>query len=988
MGTCGIASGSREAKNYLEENLEDLGLDLRVLEVGCCGACHQEPMITVIDPDGTETMYGDLDQEKLDIIINDHLANGNIVEDLKTDGNSPFFQKQEKRVTRLLGVVDPYDILDYLAYDGYRGLAKALSMNPEETIAEVKESGLKGRGGAGFPTGVKWGFAANAQGDKKYMICNADEGDPGAYMDRAIIEGSPHSVLEGLAIAAHAIGANEGFVYIRAEYPLAVKILRNAIKQAREYGLLGKNILGSGFNFDIQIYLGAGAFVCGEETALIASIEGKRGNPVPKPPFPANKGLHGKPTIINNVKTLSNVPLIFLKGADWFSSVGTETSKGTMIFSLTGKVKRAGLIEVPLGIPLGDIIFDIGGGIPSGKEFKAVQLGGPSGGCIPSQYLNTPVDYHDIEALGAIMGSGGMIVMDEDSCMPDMARFFMEFTKEESCGKCTPCRAGIPQMLRLLDKIVEGGAIPEDLERLEDLALTIKDCSLCGLGQTAPNPVLSTLRHFRDEYLAHIIDQKCSAATCETLFRSPCQHACPLGNDIPGALWLIKQGRYEDAFKLIRRFNPLPSVCGRVCVHFCENKCRRSQIDENLSINHLLRCASDQALKAGVDYHPDIQEDRNQRIAIIGGGPAGLSAAYDLALYGYKVKIFEATSEVGGMLIWGIPAYRLPRDVFRADVKVLRDLGVEIEVNRKIEDPQELLEKGYDAVFVATGLPEGRKLGLEGEDLEGSYEGLDLLRRINSGEQIEVGNSVVIIGGGNVAIDVARVCRRMGAEDVRILYRRERKDMPAIDNEIEDALEEGVTIIPLTTVERVLGKGGKVSGLVCSRMELGVFDSSCRRRPKKMEDSEFQMEVDTFIQAVGQKPEEGVFEGKLELNDRELISVNNRTLETDVKGIFAGGDAVTGASTVVEAIAAGQSAALSIHCHVQGRQIPERMRREIGESLDLPYEEVEVDEGQRVSWGCCPPKERVADFREVIKGYSKGEAREEASRCLRCDISY
>ncbi len=509
-GTCGIASGSKQIKNHLVSYLGNLdeGADVTVLETGCCGACHLEPMMTVIEPDGGRTLYGHLNEEGVERIAREHLAGGKPVRDLAIDEGDPFFAKQVKRVTRLLGTIDPYDIRDYLSYDGYVGLLNALKMKPLEVIEEIKASGLRGRGGAGFPTGLKWSFAADSPGPEKYVICNADEGDPGAYMDRAIIEGNPHSVIEGLMIAAYAIGAQKGYVYTRAEYPLAVNILRNAIDQARRYGLLGENILGTGFDFEIEVYLGAGAFVCGEETALIASIEGKRGNPRPKPPYPANQGLYGKPTNVNNVKTLSSVPLIMREGADWFSEVGTERSKGTMIFSLTGSVNRTGLIEVPLGITLREVVFEIGGGVPGNREFKAVQLGGPSGGCIPLKHIDTPIDYKDIESLGAIMGSGGMIVMDETSCMPDIARFFMEFTKEESCGKCTPCRSGIPQMLRILESILDGKGRREDLETLQYLGRMIKECSLCGLGQTAPNPVLSTLRHFEDEYLELIEKQK------------------------------------------------------------------------------------------------------------------------------------------------------------------------------------------------------------------------------------------------------------------------------------------------------------------------------------------------------------------------------------------------------------------------------------------------------------------------------------------------
>jgi NADH-quinone oxidoreductase subunit F len=986
MGTCGIASGSRLVLDQLEEKLAD-SEDVSLRQVGCCGVCHSEPMITVIDPDGRRTMYGELDKEKLDRILGEHIQGGRVQEDLRLDDECDFFRKQVKRVTRLLGQINPYEIREYIGEDGYVALGKALSISPREVIDEVSKSGLRGRGGAGFPTGMKWSFAAREASETKYMICNADEGDPGAYMDRAIIEGNPFSVLEGLTIGAYAIGANFGYIYIRAEYPLAVEILRNAIEKARSYGLLGQNILGSGFDFDVEICLGAGAFVCGEETALIASIEGHRGNPRPKPPFPASKGLFGKPTIINNVKTLSNIPLIFLNGADWFTSVGTEKSKGTMIFSLTGKVQNTGLIEVPLGIPLGEVIFDIGGGIPNGKAFKAVQLGGPSGGCIPGKYLNTPVDYSEIEALGAIMGSGGMIVMDEDSCMPDMARFFMEFTKEESCGKCTPCRAGIPQMLRILESVCSGTADESDLGLLEELGAMVKECSLCGLGQTAPNPVLSTLRHFRDEYMAHIVDGYCSAAVCQSLFNAPCQHACPLGTNIPGIIALVKAGRLEEAYVLLRQYNPLPTVCGRVCVHYCESKCRRSQVDEGLSINHVLRFVSENAMARGLDYVPTPSTPTGKRVAIVGSGPAGLSSAHDLSVKGHQVVVFESTDRIGGMLVWGIPEYRLPREVLDRDVEVLEKLGVQFRLGSRIDDPRKLLEDGYDAVFLAAGLQKGRQLRIPGSDLEGVYEGVDFLRRINEGEKIKIGRSVAVVGGGNVAVDAARVGLRLGAERSVIIYRREKRDMPAIEEEALAAEEEGVEIVALANPTRILGKGGKVTGVECLKMALSGFDDSCRKVPRPVEGSEFTIDVDAVIMAIGQVPEDDL--GKwIELNAAGLIDCDGHTLETSVPGVFAGGDVVSGASTVVEAISAGQRAAFAIDRYLRGEAIPPRVRRSPDVEIQVPVEELkeEVEEQPRVAWACCPACERVRDFREVARGYDPKQAKREAERCLRCDL--
>ncbi|MDI6860584.1 MAG: NADH-quinone oxidoreductase subunit NuoF [Caldisericia bacterium] len=529
-GAACISSGEEVVKNKLISLIKDKNLegDVKIIETGCMGPCQYGPVM-IVYPDGS--YYIHLTEDKIEKIVNEHFIKGRPVKEFlwetpearkKVEEKKiiPFFEKQLKIVLSNCGNIDPENIDEYIGKGGYEALGKVLTeMTPEEVIDIVTRSGLRGRGGAGFPTGLKWKFARDAKGDEKYIICNGDEGDPGAFMDRSICEGDPHAVLEGMAIAGYAIGANKGYIYIRAEYPLAVKRLQIALKQAKKYGLIGKNIFETGFNFDIEIRMGAGAFVCGEETALIASIEGKRGQPRPKPPFPAQKGLWGKPTVINNVETLANIRHIILKGPEWFASYGTEKSKGTKVFALSGKVKNTGLVEVPIGITLRELIFDIGGGIQNDKKFKAVQIGGPSGGCIPEEHLDTPIDYESLTSLGAIMGSGGLIVLDEDNCMVSMAKFFLEFTVDESCGQCIPCRVGLKQMYNILDKITKGYGTIEDLERLEELAKTVKTTSLCGLGQTAPNPVLSTLRYFKDEYLEHIIDKKCRANVCKFEFK-------------------------------------------------------------------------------------------------------------------------------------------------------------------------------------------------------------------------------------------------------------------------------------------------------------------------------------------------------------------------------------------------------------------------------------------------------------------------------------
>jgi len=538
MATCGISAGAKTVLEKLLEEKAARGLaDVQIVPTGCVGMCTHEPIVEVFQPGKDKVTYIHMDPDRVSKVVSEHLIKGNPVLEytlgegengkLKNLEDLQFYRKQKRVVLQNCGLINPEDINDYIAIDGYQALAKAVTkMTPKEVIDLMKASGLRGRGGAGFSTGMKWSFAAANEADQKYIVCNADEGDPGAFMDRSILEGDPHSVLEALAIGGYAIGATKGFIYVRAEYPVAVHRLQIAIAQAKEKGFLGKNIFGSGCDFDIEIRLGAGAFVCGEETALIASLEGKRGMSRNKPPFPANKGLWGKPTIINNVETLANVPKILLKGPEWFKSMGTEKSPGTKVFALGGKINNTGLVEVPMGITLREVIYDIGEDCLGGKAFKAVQTGGPSGGCITKENLDTPIDFDNLVAIGSMMGSGGMIVMDEDNCMVDIARFFLDFTVDESCGKCTPCREGTKRMLEILDKITAGKGTLEDLTILEELADNIKNTSLCALGQTAPNPVLSTIKHFRDEYEAHVVDKKCPSSVCKALLNYFITESC------------------------------------------------------------------------------------------------------------------------------------------------------------------------------------------------------------------------------------------------------------------------------------------------------------------------------------------------------------------------------------------------------------------------------------------------------------------------------
>ena len=585
-GTGCTSSNSDKIAQAFEDEILATGLqdEVKVIRTGCFGLCALGPIV-VIYPEGS--FYSMVKEENVKEIVDEHLLKGRpvtrllydetVAEDntIKSLDDTAFYKKQLRIALRNCGVINPENIDEYIAFDGYAALGKVLTeMTPDEVIQTILDSGLRGRGGAGFPTGLKWKFAAGNKADQKYVCCNADEGDPGAFMDRSILEGDPHVVIEAMAIAAYAIGATQGYVYIRAEYPIAVHRLQIAIEQAREYGLLGKDIFGTGFCFDLDIKLGAGAFVCGEETALMTSIEGKRGEPRPRPPFPAVKGLFGKPTILNNVETYANVPRIILNGAEWFRSMGTEKSPGTKVFALGGKIKNTGLVEIPMGTTLRTIVEEIGGGIPGGKKFKAAQTGGPSGGCIPASLIDTPIDYDNLLAIGSMMGSGGLIVMDEDTCMVDIAKFFLEFTVDESCGKCTPCRVGTKRLLELLNKITDGNGTMEDLDKITELAEFIKANSLCGLGQTAPNPVLSTLRYFRDEYVEHIVNKRCPAGVCKALLNykidpvkckgcTACARACPAGA-ISGT---VRQPHVIDTAKCIK--------CGA-----CMEKCRFGAISK------------------------------------------------------------------------------------------------------------------------------------------------------------------------------------------------------------------------------------------------------------------------------------------------------------------------------------------------------------------------------------------------------------------------
>lgn len=990
-----ISSDCKEVKEAFVQALENENLQskVRIKLTGCMGACTLGPTL-IINPG--RILYCNLTPADVPHIVKEHIKKGRIVERLcfkdKSTGKAvphlndiDFFRHQKKNVLQNCGVIDFASIEEYIAHDGYLATAKALKkMTPSDVIDEIKKSGLRGRGGGGFPVGLKWEMANKAVSDQKYIICNADEGDPGAFMDRSLLEGDANLVIEGMLIGGYAIGASKGIVYIRAEYPIAVERLTMAIKSARERGLLGDNILESGFNFDIEIRIGAGAFVCGEETALMASVEGRRGEPRQKPPFPVQSGLYEMPTVINNVESFGNIPHIILRGAQWFSSVGTEKSKGTKVFALAGDVKYKGLIEVPMGVSLGEIIFDIGGGIPRNKAFKVAQTGGPSGGCLTSAHLNTPIDYDSLVQHGAIMGSGGLICADEDTCMVDMARYFMDFVQEESCGKCVPCRLGTKRMLEILERITQGNGKEGDVEILIELGNSIKESAICGLGQTAPNPVLSTIKHFRHEYDEHIRNKYCRAGVCNELFISPCQNACPAGVNVPGYIALIAAGRVRDAYNLIRQENPFPSICGRVCTHPCESKCRRAQIDEPIAIADLKRYVADQVLNSGEPYLSLMFQKNGKPVAIIGAGPSGLTCGYYLARLGYTVDVYEEKPVAGGILAYGIPEYRLPKDVLKKEITSITQAGINIFYNTKVGEQVTFneIKSKYEAIYIATGTQLSRKIGIEGEEKAGVYHGLDFLRDINLNKEVTVKGVVAVIGGGSTAIDAARSALRLGAEKVHLLYRRTKDEMPADDREIEEALEEGIILHELVAPVRFIGNG-KVTQIECVKMKLGKFGKDARRNPVIQQDSNFLLDIDLAIPAVSQYSDlPFITKDEVGITDWGTFIVDPYTQMTTQKGVFAGGDIARGSDVVITAIADGKNAAISIDKYLGGKG-----KLNTGEPIKIPVlstEEGNAVEHERFRMRYLEPENRGQTFDEVALGFHKLNAIAEAMRCLQC----
>jgi len=997
-----ISNGALHIKDALETEIrkQDLAGDIQIVPTGASGLCVRGPIL-IVQPDGIFYQY--LKEENIAELVEEHFLKGRPVKSLMYTSpgdlvpipkmyDIPFFNGQRLIALRNRGLIDPDNIDEYIANDGYRALAKVLdTMTSEQVIAEVKNSGLRGRGGAGFPTGKKWELCRQTPAAPKYIICNADEGDPGAFMDRSILEADPHSILEGMAIGAYAIGARKGYIYVRIEYPLAIKRLVKALKDAHEYGLLGKDIFGTGFAFDIEIFRGAGAFVCGEETALMASIESRPPEPRQRPPFPAQRGLFGKPTNINNVETWANIPAIINRGADWFASIGTETCKGTKVFSLAGNINNAGLVEVPMGITLREIIYNIGGGIPGGKQFKAVQTGGPSGGFIPGSLLDKPIDYEQLQEAGSIMGSGGMVVLDENSCTVDMAKYFLEFTRDESCGKCVSCREGSIALREIIQRITEGQGREEDLELLEDLCTAIENASQCGLGQTLPKPVLSTLQNFRAEYIDHITYKRCSGLVCKQIISSACQYTCPLSQDVPCYVGLIAQGDFEAAIKMVRKENPLPLICGRVCTNPCELNCKAGDGSDPIAIRLLKRFLADYEYEHNLFLEEKPKAKRKEKVAIIGSGPGGLTSGYYLALEGYQVTVFESAPYPGGMLVLGIPEFRLPRAILNFEIDNIRKAGVDIQTGVTVGKDITLdqLREDYDAIYIGAGAHKSLRMGIPGEETAKVQNAVEFLHAFNIGQEIEIGEKVVIVGGGNSAIDAARVIKRLGKE-ARIIYRRTKAEMPVIKTEIEGAIAEGIEIRYLTNPVKILSSKGRLKGVRCITMQLGDVDESGRRRPVPVPDSEFTIKADSVIMAISTVPDLSFIpeEHDFQISAWDTLEVNRETLETGVAGIFAGGDVVTSPNTVAEAIGHGKLAARMIDKYIKG----EKLEREY--SITRPAMRVEpteltddeIEQLKKPEIPLRPASERIMNFFEVELGFTEAQAVAEAKRCLRCDL--
>ncbi len=1016
LGTCGIGSGAMEVYTAFLREKNAGSFDFELRSVGCFGFCSEEPLVMLSLLDAPLVVFSKVHQEDVPTIVaamksgtywkekalfkisswDHHLSfhtYGTGFEELTEWNELPFFRAQKRWVLRNAGLIDPTSLAEYVAVGGYYSLQKALyAMDREQVLEQVKDSQLRGRGGAGFPTGLKWELMCKEPESRKFLLCNADEGDPGAYMNRNEMESDPHMLIEGMLIGAYATGAREGIIYVRAEYPLAVQRIKQAIEQAYHVGLLGENILQSNLCFNLSVVEGAGAFVCGEETALIASLEGKAGRPHVKPPFPAQKGYLGFPTTINNLETWCNIPLIIGKGSSWYRQTGLPSASGTKVFSLVGKVKRTGLVELPLGEKLTTLVYEAGGGAVSpNKKIKAVQSGGPSGGCIPARLFDHTIDYESLASLNAIMGSGGMVVMDTDNCMVDMARYFIEFTNKESCGACTPCREGLSQVLAILDRITKGEGREDDLSLLKELGEHISDTALCGLGQTACNPVLTTLSYFRDEYESHIRQKRCEAGTCEALVSELCSNSCPLSMRIPAYIALIKEHRLIDAYTSTLEDNPLPGTLGRICHFHCQMRCRREQIDIAVHQGLLHRYLADTIYQMGAEQ--EVWSSLRQRnlgdtaksIALVGAGPANLCAAFYLRRLGHTVTVFDEHDKAGGVLRYGIPAYRLPRELLDKELEVFPALGIVFKFGMRLGRDVELsnLVKKHDAVILGLGAYHHREGSLPIEKGQGVVQGTEILRTLAEGRSLDIGSTVMILGGGNVAVDAARSLWRMGKQ-VTVVYRRSREDMPANLQEIEDAFQEGIQFLFDVAVERVIRTAdNKVVGLVVQHLECGEYDLSGRRKRLPFGSTEI-LDCDAVVIAIGEQVDtELLHRLDLQTTDAGCIAIQPHCFETNFEKVYAIGDVVTGPSTAAEAMGQGKELARLLDRRLMHRDCFSLLFTSF--SYDMTVGKP-MYEGKAISGAKLPVEARNGNFSEVDGGLTGRQAQMEASRCLRCDV--
>lgn len=1005
MGSCGAAAGAQAVMNRLVEEVSachrsDIALSIS----GCIGLCSREPLVTVETLGRESILYQQVNEQKAEQIFRQHVLGGKVQVDFALARGKPmndepmtspsdlegivphvsqlkFFALQKPLVLRNRGFIDPEKIDDYIWRDGYLAAAKALrELNPSEIISEIKLSGLRGRGDAGFPTGIMLEFCANSKEQVRYVLCAAEEVDPEACISRSVIESDPHAVLEGMIISAKAIGAHHGHISCPAEYALASKRLDLAVRQAKAYGFLGKNILKSGFDFDIEVHQIPSSSVCGEETE---QTDAAKTGSAPPPWLSGLSRSWKKSTFLNSVETYVNLTRIILLGGEAYADLGTESSKGTKLLSVAGNVNNAGLIEVPMGTSVGEIVFDIGGGVPGRKKFKAVLVGGLGGGFLSAEHLNTPVDYDALIEVGALMGSGRMVVMDENTCMVDMARHFMEFCQTEICGRCSSSRVESKQMLEILQRICRGEGREGDVELLEEFSQKVKDTSPCRLGKILPNPVLSTTRYFRNEYDAHILDKRCPAAVCSELFKSPCQHACPLTMDIPSYIALVGAGRIDDAYRVLKRTNPFPSVCSRICGENCERKCQRGHMDEAVAIMHLKRFVTDHAERSKGGPLPIL---RKEKVAVVGAGPSGLTAALELRRRGYGVTVFEALPEAGGMLRWAIPAFRLPRHELDQEIEDILQTGVQLLSPRRVGDdvPFKELEKKFDVIYLATGAQKSASLNIPGEDVEGVLGALEFLRAHHLGKGIKVAKKVAVIGGGISALDAARTAVRLGAKKVTVYYRRGREDMPAPPELVKEAEEEGVTVMDRVAPVRVIPQYGKVRGLELTQTRPDRFDQTCRRQPKPIMGSEFIENAEMVIAAIGRVADLDFLPKESGIDRHEAKLKVDRHLSTTNAKVWAGGDLVTGPAMVVDAIEAGQRAAREIDHAIRSAKGESPWVAPAEEPLPIPFENAKPGERSRVAIPEAPPKVRRVDFREVKLGYTTEMALAEARRCLCC----